>query len=88
MGTSRWTRSVPTNSENREIDVVLNTPYGKQQRHDDSSIRSSAVIAGIPCITTRAGISALVSALSALQRGDFTVKSLQEHHKATQLAQR
>ncbi len=72
--------------KNREIDVVLNTPYGKQQRHDDSSIRSSAVSAGIPCITTRAGISALVSALSALHRGDYGVKSLQEYHQATELA--
>ena len=72
--------------KNREIDVVFNTPYGKQQRHDDSSIRSSAVIAGIPCITTRAGISAVVSAFSAMHRGDYSVKSLQEHHMATELA--
>ena len=73
--------------KNREIDVILNTPYGKQQRHDDSSIRSSAVTAGIPCITTRAGISALVSAFSAIHRGDFGVKSIQEYHRATKKSQ-
>ena len=67
--------------KNREIDVVFNTPFGKQQRHDDSSIRSSAVVTGIPCITTRAGISAVVSALAALHRGDFAVQSLQEYHR-------
>ena len=48
--------------KNREIDLVLNTPYGKQQRADDSSIRAAAVNAGIPCITTLAGIRAIVNA--------------------------
>jgi carbamoyl-phosphate synthase large subunit len=66
--------------KNREIDLILNTPYGKQQRVDDSSIRAAAVTVGIPCITTRAGISAVVSALSALHRGDYEVRSIQEHH--------
>jgi carbamoyl-phosphate synthase large subunit len=66
--------------KNREIDLVLNTPYGKQQRVDDSSIRAAAVAAGIPCITTCAGISAVVSALAAIHRGDYAVRSLQEHH--------
>ncbi|MFN0242670.1 MAG: carbamoyl-phosphate synthase large subunit [Planctomycetota bacterium] len=66
--------------KNREINLILNTPYGKQQRVDDSSIRSAAVTAGIPCITTRAGISAVVSALSAMHKSDYAVRSLQEHH--------
>jgi len=66
--------------KNREIDLLLNTPYGKQQRVDDSSIRSASVTAGVPCITTCAGISAVVSALTALHRGDYEVCSLQEHH--------
>jgi carbamoyl-phosphate synthase large subunit len=67
--------------KNREIDMILNTPYGKQQRVDDSAIRSAAVSAGIPCITTLAGIRAVVSALAALQRGPYQVRSLQEYHK-------
>ncbi len=65
--------------KNREIDLILNTPYGKQQRVDDSSIRAAAVSAGIPCITTRAGISAVVHALVALHRGEYEVRSIQEH---------
>jgi carbamoyl-phosphate synthase large subunit len=67
--------------KNREIDLVLNTPLGKQQRADDSQIRASAVQLGIPCITTRAGISAVVSALVALHKGDYQVANLQSHHK-------
>jgi len=68
--------------KNREIDLILNTPYGKQQRVDDSEIRAAAVIAGIPCVTTRAGISAVVHALIAMHRGEFEVKSIQEHHRS------
>jgi carbamoyl-phosphate synthase large subunit len=67
--------------KNREIALILNTPLGKQQRVDDSAIRAAAVTAGLPCITTRAGISAVVSALTALHRADYTVKSIQEHHQ-------
>jgi len=68
--------------KNREINLVLNTPFGKLQRYDDSSIRSSAVAAGIPCVTTLAGIRAVVSALEALHRGPYQVCSLQERHAA------
>jgi len=68
--------------KNREIELILNTPYGKQQRVDDSSIRSVAVMASIPCITTLAGISATVSALTALHEADFEVAPLQEYHAA------
>jgi carbamoyl-phosphate synthase large subunit len=68
--------------KNKQIDLVLNTPLGKQQRADDSQIRASAVQLGIPCITTRAGISAVVSALAALHEGDYEVSTLQKHHQA------
>jgi carbamoyl-phosphate synthase large subunit len=66
--------------KNREIALVLNTPYGKTERQDDVSIRASSVMHGVPCITTLAGIRAIVSALEALHRGDFEVRNLQEYH--------
>jgi carbamoyl-phosphate synthase large subunit len=66
--------------KNREIALVLNTPYGKKERRDDSAIRAAANNAQIPCITTLAGIRAVVSALGALHRGAFSPKSVQEHH--------
>jgi carbamoyl-phosphate synthase large subunit len=68
--------------KNGEIDLVMNTPYGKQERVDDSSIRATALLMRIPCITTMPGISAVVSALSAIHRHEVTVKSLQDHHAA------
>ncbi|MCB9914182.1 MAG: carbamoyl-phosphate synthase large subunit [Planctomycetes bacterium] len=68
--------------KNRDVKLILNTPYGKQQRVDDSSIRSAAVMAGIPCITTMAGISAIVSALTAMHEADYEVVPLQRYHEA------
>jgi len=66
--------------KNREISLVLNTPYGMKQRRDDSSIRAAATNAGVPCITTLAGIRAVVSALTAAHRGGTEVHSLQSYH--------
>ncbi|MFT7485486.1 MAG: carbamoyl-phosphate synthase large subunit [Candidatus Paceibacteria bacterium] len=67
--------------KNRDVAMILNTPYGKQQRVDDSSIRSQAVTTGIPCITTLPGISAMVHALSSIHRADYSVRSIQEFHR-------
>ena len=67
--------------KNREIDIVLNTPLGKQQREDDHRIRAAAVSGGIPCITTFAGISAVVQALAAIHQGEYSVRKVQEYHE-------
>jgi len=67
--------------KNREIALVLNTPYGKKERKDDSSIRAAAVQTHVPCITTLAGIQAVVSALTALHKGKLEVRSLQSYHE-------
>jgi carbamoyl-phosphate synthase large subunit len=65
--------------KNKRIDMVLNTSSGKQ-RGDDSYIRSTAISTGVPCITTLAGIRAMVAALEALHRGPVTVRTIQELH--------
>ncbi len=67
--------------KNREISLILNTPHGKKERRDDSAIRAAALQANVSCITTLAGIQAVVSALGAARRGDFQVTSLQEYHE-------
>ena len=66
--------------KNRELDLLLNTPAGKQQRYDDSAIRAAAISVGIPCVTTLAGIRMVVSALDTLQREELSVRSLQKYH--------
>jgi len=68
--------------KNRELDLVLNTPAGRLQRVDDSAIRAASISGGIPVVTTVAGISAMVSAMAALHREDFEVRTLQELHRS------
>jgi len=64
--------------ENGEIQLVLNTPLGRQTEYDEKAIRERAVALGIPVITTVAGAVAAVSGMEALTRGPLQVSSLQE----------
>ncbi|MDW5326128.1 carbamoyl-phosphate synthase large subunit [Plantactinospora sp. KLBMP9567] len=67
-----------------EVDLVINTPQGSgaSARSDGYEIRSAAVGADIPCITTVPGAAAAVMGIEALIRGDMSVRPLQELHAA------
>ena len=67
-----------------EIAMIINTPQGSgaSARLDGYEIRSAAVTADIPCITTVPGAAAAVMGIEALMRGDMTVRPLQELHAA------
>jgi carbamoyl-phosphate synthase large subunit len=64
------------------IDLVVNTPHGVtvggSPRIDGWSIRTAAVTANIPCITTVQGLAAAVQGIEALQGGGIGVRSLQD----------
>jgi carbamoyl-phosphate synthase large subunit len=62
-----------------EIDLVLNTPFGRGARTDGYFIRTAAVEAGVPSITTTAGMFAAVQAIEALISGGVDVKALQDY---------
>ena len=64
--------------ENGEVQLVINTPLGRQTEYDEKAIRERAVALGIPVITTVAGAVAAVSGMEALTRGPLQVTSLQE----------
>lgn len=65
-----------------EIDLVVNTPHGSSgggsARIDGYEIRTAAVMANIPCITTVQGLGAAVQGIEALRAGDIGVRSLQD----------
>ncbi|MFD3744190.1 carbamoyl-phosphate synthase large subunit [Nocardia sp. NPDC058633] len=64
-----------------EIDIVFNTPYGNSgPRVDGYEIRTAAVGANIPCITTVQGAAAAVQGIEAGINGGIGVRSLQELH--------
>jgi carbamoyl-phosphate synthase large subunit len=60
------------------IDLVINTPVGRGTRADGWAIRTAAVQRSIPCITTTAGFSAAVDAITFLQSSPLSINSLQE----------
>jgi carbamoyl-phosphate synthase large subunit len=62
-----------------EIEMVFNTPFGRGARSDGYFIRTAAVAAGVPCITTMAGMAAAVQGIEASILGTVEVRSLQEH---------
>jgi carbamoyl-phosphate synthase large subunit len=67
-----------------EVSLVINTPQGSgaSARLDGYEIRSAAVIADIPCVTTMPGAAAAVMGIEALVRGEMSVRPLQELHAA------
>ena len=65
-----------------QIALVINTPQGSGARMDGYEIRSAAVGADIPCITTVPGAAAAVMGIEALIRGEMSVRPLQELHAA------
>lgn len=60
------------------VDLVINTPVGRGTRQDGWLIRTAAVQRSIPCITTTAGFNAAVSGIQFLQKGEFSVRPLQD----------
>ncbi|SCL25148.1 carbamoyl-phosphate synthase large subunit [Micromonospora rhizosphaerae] len=67
-----------------DVALVVNTPQGSgaSARSDGYEIRSAAVTADIPCITTVPGAAAAVMGIEAHIRGDMQVRPLQELHAA------
>ncbi|HET6529505.1 MAG TPA: carbamoyl-phosphate synthase large subunit [Actinoplanes sp.] len=65
-----------------EIALIINTPQGSgaSARLDGYELRSAAVTADIPSITTVPGAAAAVMGIEALMRGDMTVRPLQDLH--------
>ncbi|HYY81623.1 MAG TPA: carbamoyl-phosphate synthase large subunit [Actinomycetes bacterium] len=64
-----------------EVDVVVNTPQGPVPRGDGYEIRTAAVAAAIPCITTLSGLTAVVQGIEARLTGDLAVRPLQAWHE-------
>jgi len=69
---------------NRTIDMVINTPLGRESFFDDRAVRRAATMAQVPCITTLTGASAAVSAIKALRQQTLSVRSLQDYYAGVQ----
>jgi len=65
---------------NGDINLVINTPSGKQSQYDDSYIRKSAIKYKVPYITTLAAALAAAKGIAAYSKGKAGVRSLQSYH--------
>jgi carbamoyl-phosphate synthase large subunit len=63
-----------------KVDLIVNTPFGREPRGDGYFIRTAAAAAGIPCITTIPGVVAAVQGIEALGADGHLPRSLQELH--------
>ena len=66
---------------NGDIDLIVNSPAGKESVHDDSYLRKAAIKNRIPYITTVAAARAAAEGIAYVKEdGKGNVRSLQEWH--------
>ncbi len=63
-----------------EIDIVFNTPLGRESFYDEGALRKAAAQHGVLCVTTLTAAAATVQAIRALKTRPLEVMSLQEIH--------
>jgi len=66
--------------KNGEIQLIVNTPSGKESKDDDSYIRKAAIEYKILNITTTAAAFAAAKGIAARRKGKSKIKSLQAYH--------
>jgi carbamoyl-phosphate synthase large subunit len=60
--------------ERDEVDLIVNTPWGRGARTDGYLIRRKALLHGVPCITTLAAAAAAIQGIESRIRGGGTEK--------------
>ena len=66
--------------KNGEINLIINTPRGRNPKLDEVAIRANAVSYKIPYTTTISGAQAVVNAIESMKRGNLRVKALQDYY--------
>jgi carbamoyl-phosphate synthase large subunit len=65
---------------NRKIDLIVNTPLGRESFFDDRAVRHAAMMHQVTCITTLTGAAAAVSAIRATRQEGVSVRALQDYY--------
>jgi carbamoyl-phosphate synthase large subunit len=65
---------------NGDVQLIVNTPLGRQSYFDEHSIRQTATQHGVPLITTLSGAAAAVMGIESLKSEGLEVRSIQEIH--------
>jgi carbamoyl-phosphate synthase large subunit len=67
--------------KDRKIDLIINTPLGRNSKDDDSYIRMEAIQKKIPYVTTIAAAKASVEGIEEAIRHEIVPVSLQSYYK-------
>ena len=67
--------------KNKKIDLIINTPVGKESKHDDSYIRMIAIQRKIPYVTSIAAAEASIEGIEAIKNKKIGPKPLQEYYE-------
>ncbi len=65
--------------ENKQIQLIVNTPLGAGSVADMQRMRAAAVLYNVCLLTTLSAASAAVTGITALQAKELRVRSLQDH---------
>jgi carbamoyl-phosphate synthase large subunit len=68
---------------NNQVQLIVNTPLGRESFFDDRAVRQTAMVHEVPCITTLTGAAAAVSAIRALREQGLEVRALQDYYTET-----
>jgi carbamoyl-phosphate synthase large subunit len=66
----------------RKIDLIINTPLGRESFYDEKSIRRAAIRHNVPCITTMSAAHAAALGIRALLDQNIEVAALQDLHRS------
>lgn len=62
-----------------KIQLIINTPSGKEDRADEASLRHEALQRGLPVLTTVAGARAFIEGIQSFMRHGTLVRAMSEH---------
>ncbi|HUP39197.1 MAG TPA: carbamoyl-phosphate synthase large subunit, partial [Vicinamibacterales bacterium] len=65
---------------NNQVQMIVNTPLGRESFFDDRAMRRVAMLHNVPCITTLTGASAAVEAIRAVRTHALDVRAIQDYH--------
>ena len=64
-----------------KVDLVINTPLGRESFYDEKSIRRAAIRYNVPCITTLSAATAAARGIRAMSGHAVDVAALQDLHR-------
>jgi carbamoyl-phosphate synthase large subunit len=70
---------------NGRVQMIINTPAGKESLHDDSYIRKAAIRHNVPYITTLSAARAALEGIKAIILEKCDIRSVQEYHSGTEV---